>query len=222
MALTPTTIDTPEIRDAGFNAADFAVFTIDGLEPRMAAIHSRIQPKFRSIGERLTAELAPSAGGELFLHIAKHARRTVNPPKDTWLALCENKRGYKAHPHFQLGLFDDHLFMWLAFIYELPSKSTVAAALLNELDTVIHTVPNNYVISLDHTKKESMPVSGMSADDWRSALVRFRDVKSAELLVGCHLLPDDPAVKNGETLLRVAQQTFETLMPLYRLALKQG
>ncbi|GFN32045.1 YktB family protein [Paenibacillus xylaniclasticus] len=216
----PTQASIP-IQDAGFNRADFDVFTIDGLEQRMAAIQSRIRPKFQALGERLTAELAPLAGGELFLHIAKHARRTVNPPKDTWFALCENKRGYKAHPHFQLGLFDDHLFMWLAFIYELPSKSAVAATLLNELDTVIAAVPENYVISLDHTKKESTPVSRMSKNDWRDALIRFRDVKSAELLIGRHLQPDTSAVLNGIELFQYAQQTFETLMPLYRLATKQ-
>ncbi|WP_127531464.1 YktB family protein [Paenibacillus kobensis] len=222
MTLTPTTPASIEVHDAGFLANDFAVFTIDGLEQRMAAIQSQIRPKFQALGEQLTAELAPSVGGELFLHVAKHARRTVNPPKDTWLALCENKRGYKAHPHFQLGLFEDHLFMWLAFIYELPSKSNVAATLLNELDTVIRTVPDDYVISLDHMKKDSTPVSGMDTDDWRTALVRFRDVKSAELLIGRHLQPNDPAVSDGEALLRTAQQTFETLMPLYRLATSQG
>ncbi|MNG11163.1 hypothetical protein D3C84_946790 [compost metagenome] len=112
--------------------------------------------------------------------------------------------------------------MWLAFIYELPSKSTVASTLLNDLETVIRTVPDSYVISLDHMKKDATPVSSMSADDWRTALARFRDVKSAELLIGRHLQPNDPAVSDGESLLRTAQQTFETLMPLYRLATNQS
>src|SRR5699024_11327687 len=59
-------------------------------------------------------------GSDMHLHIAKHARRTVNPPNDTWMAIAGNKRGYKKHPHFQVGLWDDHLFIWLAYIYELP------------------------------------------------------------------------------------------------------
>jgi hypothetical protein len=143
MTTTNTTALLPvaKLSEAGFVPDDFATFAIDGLERRMAAIQSRIQPKFRALGERLTHELMPAAGDELFLHIAKHARRTVNAPKDTWMALCSNKRGYKQHPHFQLGLFDDHLFLWLAFIYELPNKSEIASALLGELDTVIRTVP---------------------------------------------------------------------------------
>lgn len=217
---TNTVLPVAQLSEAGFVQEDFATFTIDGLEQRMAAIQSRIQPKFRALGERLTLELMPAAGDELFLHIAKHARRTVNAPKDTWMALCNNKRGYKQHPHFQLGLFDDHLFLWLAFIYELPNKSEIASKLLGELDTVIRTVPSDYVVSFDHMKKESMPVAGMTESDWRAALTRFRDVKSAELLIGRHMTPGDATVQSGETLLATAIETYETLMPLYRVAMK--
>src|SRR5699024_8349621 len=109
----------------------------DGLAERMTAIQTNIQPKFKQIGEQLRADLSIALGEELYLHIAKHARRTVNPPKDTWLAICDNKRGYKKHPHFQLGLFDDRLFIWLALIYELPNKPNIAQSLIDEFDTFI-------------------------------------------------------------------------------------
>jgi uncharacterized protein YktB (UPF0637 family) len=222
MTTTNTTAVLPvaKLSEAGFVPNDFATFAIDGLEQRMAAIQSRIQPKFRALGERLTHELMPAAVDELFLHIAKHARRTVNAPKDTWMALCSNKRGYKQHPHFQLGLFDDHLFLWLAFIYELPNKSEIASALLGELDTVIHTVPDDYVVSFDHMKKDSTPAAGMTESDWRAALTRFRDVKSAELLIGRHLSPGEAIVQSGEKLLQTVIETYETLMPLYRVAMR--
>ncbi|RCO06314.1 DUF1054 family protein, partial [Bacilli bacterium] len=90
----------------GFNKEDFETFHIDGLDSRMEAIQNRIQPKFQLIGSQLVDVLSAELGNEMFLHIAKHARRTVNPPQDTWLAIGNNKRGYKKHPHFQLGLFD--------------------------------------------------------------------------------------------------------------------
>ncbi|MFF2093537.1 DUF1054 domain-containing protein [Paenibacillus sp. NPDC058174] len=202
----------------GFEQADFDVFHIEGLEERMAAIQDRIRPKFQIIGEELTQELALHAGNEMFLHIAKHARRTVNPPKDTWMSICDNKRGYKAHPHFQLGLFDDHLFLWLALIYEVPNKKNIAATYLNQLDDVIAAVPKSFEISLDHMKKESTPVASMSRDDWSKALVRFRDVQKAELLIGRHIPVGDPLLSDGKALLQAASSTFETLMPLYRLA----
>ncbi|GLX68345.1 DUF1054 domain-containing protein [Paenibacillus glycanilyticus] len=202
----------------GFEQKDFDTFLIDGLEQRMTAIEERIRPKFRYLGEKLTGDIAVQAGDEMFLHIAKHARRTVNPPKDTWLAICNNKRGYKAHPHFQMGLFDDHLFLWFALIYEAPNKSKIASTYLEHLDEVIAAVPSDYVLSLDHMKKESKPVSDMNRQDWTNALTRLRDVQKAELLIGRHLPAGDPLLQDGDALYKLAQDTYETLMPLYRLA----
>ncbi|CAM3955680.1 DUF1054 domain-containing protein [Paenibacillus alkaliterrae] len=203
----------------GFTQADFDVFQLQGLEERMAAIQNQIQPKFRAIGERLSADIAVHAGNEMYLHVARHARRKVNPPKDTWLAICSNKRGYKAHPHFQLGLFDDHLFIWLAFIYEVPNKSGIATAFINQLDDMIAAVPNDYVLSLDHMKKDSTVVRDMSRKDWSDALVRFRDVQKAELLIGRHVQAGDALLLDGDALLQFASSAYETLMPLYRMAL---
>src|SRR5690606_31613238 len=98
---------TMNMQFTGFTQQDFDTFHIEGLEDRMEAIQQRIQPKFQAIGDVLTDDLSAMVGSEMYLHIAKHARRTVNPPKDTWLAIAGNKRGYKQHPHFQVGLFDD-------------------------------------------------------------------------------------------------------------------
>lgn len=201
----------------GFTKNDFDTFTIEGLEDRMEAIRGRIQPKFQMIGQALTDDLSAQLGNEMFLHIAKHARRSVNPPKDTWLAIAANKRGYKQHPHFQIGLFDDHLFIWLAFIYELPNKSEMAKTFLENIEEIERIVPDNYVISLDHMKKDSSLVKDT---DLEKALVRFRDVKKAEFLVGRHIDANDPILQNGEELVNFAKETFETLIPIYKLAFK--
>ncbi|AIM17548.1 DUF1054 domain-containing protein [Neobacillus sedimentimangrovi] len=201
----------------GFTEHDFDTFNIEGLEARMQAIEERIRPKFRIIGQSLTDDLSASLGREMFLHIAKHARRTVNPPKDTWLAIASNKRGYKQHPHFQIGLFDDHVFIWLAFIYELPNKTEIAKTFLKNLPTIKKTVPNDFVVSLDHTKKEAI---SMKEIDLKAALERFRDVKKAEFLIGRHIDANDPILSDGNAFMNIAKETFETLIPLYELAYK--
>ncbi|WP_068672519.1 YktB family protein [Oceanobacillus sp. Castelsardo] len=199
----------------GFNKKDFETFHIDGLDSRMEAIQNRIQPKFQLIGSQLAEALSAKLGNEVFLHIARHARRTVNPPKDTWLAIANNKRGYKKHPHFQLGLFDDHLFVWLAFIYELPNKEKIAQSFINQYED-LKKLPNDYVISLDHTKKESFPISELDIKH----LERFRDVKKGEFLIGKHLSSDDERVKNGEKLYEFTITTYEHLIPFYQSALQ--
>lgn len=201
----------------GFSHTDFETFKIDGLDHRMEAIQDRIQPKFKEIGKELTDYLSVLAGNEMFLHIARHARRTVNPPKDTWLAICNDKRGYKKHPHFQVGLFDDHLFIWLAYIYELPNKKEMAKSLLNKID-LIQSVPKDYVISLDHMNKESLPIRNLDELEINQALKRFRDVKKGEFLIGRHIEASNPLLEDGEKLLKLIKDTYKTLMPIYKLS----
>src|SRR5699024_11761258 len=81
----------------GFTQNDFSVFNIDGLENRMSAIQTRIQPKFKKLGTELVEDLSVQLGNEVFLHIAKHARRTVNPPQDTWLAIAEDRKSTRLN-----------------------------------------------------------------------------------------------------------------------------
>jgi uncharacterized protein YktB (UPF0637 family) len=200
-----------------FTKEDFHIFKIEGLDDRMTAIQERIQPKFKKVGDELAEDLSALLGQEMFLHIARHARRKVNPPNDTWLAIAGNKRGYKQHPHFQIGLFDDHVFIWLAFIYELPQKTNIAKTFLNNLDTIKQTIPGDYVISLDHMKKDAVLLEKINLTE---SLERFHDVKKAEWLIGRHIAANAPVLKDETEFYKLAKETFETLIPLYKLSYK--
>ncbi|MGG4394126.1 DUF1054 domain-containing protein [Paenibacillus thiaminolyticus] len=204
----------------GFKATDFLVFHTEGLEARMEGIREHIQPKFQAIGEELVGDAAVQSGQEMFLHIAKHARRTVNPPKDTWLAIGPNKRGYKSLPHFQVGLFDDHVFIWLAFIYEVANKCNIASMMLNDTKRFRSLVPADFVISMDHMKKENVRLADINDEELKKMLVRFRDVKQAEWLVGRNITAHDPVLSDGKAFMALARSTLTTLMPLYKLALE--
>ncbi|OXM85928.1 DUF1054 domain-containing protein [Paenibacillus rigui] len=203
----------------GFTQADFDVFTIPGLEGRMEGIQSRIQPKFKAIGETLVQEAAVLSGSEMHLHIAKHARRTVNAPVDTWMAVCHNKRGYKQYPHFQVGLFEDRVFIWLALIYELPNKQIIAQKFLDRLDEIKAILPSQYMLSFDHMKKDAETLRELTDAELEAALVRFRDVKKAELLIGLQLMSDNPVVADGDAFMKLTEQAVQTLMPLYQIAM---
>lgn len=203
------------MKQVGFKNIDFDVFQIDGLQNRMHAIQEHIQPKFKSIGIELSDYLAGKLGNEMYLHIAKHARRTVNPPKDTWLAVADNKRGYKKHPHFQVGLFDDRLFIWLAFIYELPSKAKIAQAFLDQVE-IFGQLSDDFVISFDHMKKDAIPVSQLTEKN----LQRFRDVKKAELLIGKHISKDEANQLSGNQLIETIKDSYDQLLPFYHLGKK--
>ncbi|WAA13244.1 YktB family protein [Fervidibacillus halotolerans] len=196
----------------GFSESDFSVFKIEGFEERMEAIRKQIQPKFHELGSVLTDMVSVEVGNEMYLHVAKHARRKVNPPNDTWLAISPNKRGYKSHPHFQVGLFDDHLFIWLAYIYEFPNKKELAENFLKHLDSIIDLLPNDFVLSTDHMKKDALPVK---KDELEKALIRLKQVKKAELLIGKHIPSTNPILRDGKALTELIFATIKGLIPIY-------
>ena len=88
----------------GFTPSDFKVFEIPGFKPRMDAIKTRIRPKLEAVGRELLPDVARVGGADAFAHVARHARRTVNPPHDTWVAFALDKRGYKKHCHFKVAV----------------------------------------------------------------------------------------------------------------------
>lgn len=204
---------------SGFNQQDFDVFKIASLEGRMKAIQERIQPKFKLMGDELVDYLSTKLGNEMFVHIAKHARRTVNPPNDTWTAFSHNPRGYKMTPHFQIGLWDDRVFVWLAYIYELPNKQDMAKKFIDHTEDLQDMLPNDYDISMNHMKKSDEQLKDI---DLSKTLNRFRDVKSAELLLGKQFYSDNDVLKDGDTFLQTVKSIYDQLIPIYQLSLKHG
>lgn len=163
----------------GFTPRDFDTFQIEGLEARMEAIRERIQPKFQALGEALVDDVAMMAGTEMHVHIAKHARRTINAPKDTWMAFSPSKKkAIKCTPTFRLACLTTICFFWLALIYELPlKKKSIAQTYLDHLDEVRGLIPPDYVLSFDHMNKEAVRAGNLSGEQLEEALIRFRDVK---------------------------------------------
>ncbi|MBD8068453.1 YktB family protein [Bacillus sp. PS06] len=199
----------------GFTEKDFEVFTIDGLDPRMEALKSTIRPKLEALGHYFAPTLSSLVGDEIYYHVAKHARRTINPPKDTWVAFANSKRGYKQLPHFQIGLWGSHVFIWFAMIYEAPNKKGFAEKLKQELDKVYDTVPTHFVWSDDHMKPESKELDKEGLD---SLFDRVINVKKAEVLCGLNI-PKHEAIQMGEKeWIDLIDDTFKKLIPLYQLA----
>ena len=86
----------------GFSRADFEVFAIEGFSARMAKIYERIRPRLVRLGIELAPELSRKLHMEFFPHVAKHMRRTVNPPDETWAAFGPSPRGYKRYGYLAL------------------------------------------------------------------------------------------------------------------------
>ncbi|MBB6454974.1 uncharacterized protein YktB (UPF0637 family) [Salirhabdus euzebyi] len=201
----------------GFTQKDFDVFTISGLDERMEALRGNISPKLEAIANELAPTITALTGDEMFVHVAKHARRTKNPPNDTWAALANSKRGYKKLPHFQIGLWETHLFMWFAVIYESPIKADFAKILKTNESQIKSSIPNDYVWSTDHTKPA---VIHHKEADLHSLFDRLENVKKAEILCGITIDRQDPILQDPTAFLSKCEQTFTTLNDLYQLTKK--
>lgn len=200
-----------------FTQEDFAIFAIEGLEPRMKAIKKTIQPKFKELGRVFSKELAELLNKEeLPVHIAQHIRRTKNPPKDTWCAIGGDMRGYKKYPHFQLGLYQTHLFIWLAFIDNPQYEKEIAQDFLDN-STCLEKLPADYVVSFDHTKEQ---VTSIKEAELVKGLIRWRDIKKGEFLVGRQLLVNDPIFASPQMMQDFIFETYTELLPLYQQAFR--
>ena len=201
----------------GFTNEDFNVFTIDGLDQRMDAIKTLIRPKFETFSDIFTEELSVLTKEPIYPHIAKHARRTINPPNDTWISFSSNPRGYKMQPHFQIGLWETHVFIWYAIIYEAKEKDKIGQRLVSQTESISNLIPSDYVWSIDHMKPDVIPHNTLSIDSLNNMFNRLQTVKKAELLCG-YKIPREEAVKlSGDQLIEIIRDVFVHLIPLYHV-----
>lgn len=202
-----------------FDQEDFDVFTIPGLEPRMEALIRLVRPKLTRIGDQLVPFLSAHCGAPMYPHVAKHARRTINPPADTWVAWAHNKKGYKAHPHFQLGLWSTHLFIQFAVIYESGNKELFARRLEERLDEMRLAIPDHFRWSIDHMQPETTAHGDMNENDFARMIDKLKHIKKTEAMCGIQIERGDPILSDPKKFEDTIKRTFQQVMPLYRIAL---
>jgi uncharacterized protein YktB (UPF0637 family) len=205
---------------SAFGAADFKVFDVKGFPRRMQEIRTRIRPKLEALGHSLAPAIQRTTGETTFAHVAKHARRTVNPPDDTWVAFAGNQRGYKKHPHFKVALSRG----CVRFIFEVgpehADKRRWASAWKKsapKLGPVLQRVRGLAWFKNEHDEEPSAPLSDLGQDqlsELGDELMRTRD---GQLVVG-RRVPSSEAARWTEAQYReAALETFRALAPLYRL-----
>ena len=201
----------------GFTKKDFDVFSINDFDQRMDALKTIIRPKLDYLGQYFSPILAAMTGEEMFAHVAKHARRKVNPPKDTWVAIATNPRGYKMLPHFQIGLWGSHVFIWLAVIYEAPNKIQYGKTLQSHTNQILSDLPHDFVWSIDHMKPEVMKHEELTKEGLTNMFVRLQTIKKAEILCGYQIPVEEAVEMTGNQFIDVTESVFHKLVPLYKL-----
>ncbi len=173
-----------------FDTRAFDVFDVPYLEGRMDAIRENIWPQFTKFGQDISHAVSEKLNmtAPIFVHIAKHARRTAYAPESTWVAIGGDKRGYKKYPHFQIGINDEYVFIVLACIDNPVHEKEIAldfAQRGNQWDTL----PHDFVVIPDHTRSAYESVDDINPAEF---FERVAKVKRAEFMLG-RVLPRERA-----------------------------
>lgn len=199
-----------------FTEKSFAVFEIAGLEPRMNAIRQEIQPVFRTLNDRFKPYLEKEIAADLYLHIAQHRRRSVYPPESTLSALSQNKRGYKMEPHFQLGICEDYVFMWLSLIDQPPQKTAFAQKMINHI-ALFEKLPQDTVINGNHLSNDIFP---LEITTLKKLLTRLENVKKGEFQIGRIISKESPLWHDPKAAEAYMMATYLELLPIYQLLMR--
>ena len=205
---------------AAFRAADFSVFDVKGFQARMTAIRERLRPKLEALGHSLAPAVGRSVPGDVFAHVARHARRTVNPPDDTWVAFGPDPRGYKKHCHFKVAVSR----RCVRFLFEVgpehADKQRWAAAWrrnAGRLGPVLRRVKGLAWFKNEHDEEAAAALSDLTPErmeELADELVRTRD---GQLVLGRAVTAAEAARWTEADYRATALETFRTLVPLYRL-----
>ena len=203
-----------------FGAADFKVFDVSGFQPRMDLIRTRIRPRLETLGRSLAPAVGRSVGDDTFAHVAKHARRTVNPPDDTWVAFGPDARGYKKHCHFKVAV-SRHC---VRFLFEVgpehDDKKRWAAAWrknAGKLGPVLRRMKDLARFANEHDETPAEALGDMAPDgleEMSDALTRRRD---GQLVLGRAVVAEEAQRWTEAQYRAAALDTFRALLPLYRL-----
>jgi uncharacterized protein YktB (UPF0637 family) len=152
----------------GFNVADFQVFRIEGFNERMAQLYATVRPKLLRLGDEMAPELARKLHVEFFAHVAKHARRTVNPPPETWCAFGPSAKGYKRYPYLALCISRFGLHARVVVKSEADHRPQMAEVLERRAAELTRALGSTAITRYDNWNFEAPPPA-LRADQelWR-------------------------------------------------------
>lgn len=203
-----------------FTLRDFQLFDIPGFAERMAAIRGQIRPKLETLGAALVPALARLAKAEVFPHVAKHARRTVNPPDDTWVAFGPGRRGYKKTRHFKVAI-SRHCVRFLFEVGpEYADKTAFATAWKRDAPRLARALGKHADLGWfknEHDEEPATALADLDAAGWKALGGEPGRTRDGQLVIGRRIEAREAAKWRGPELEKAALEAFAALGECYRL-----
>jgi len=203
-----------------FTVSDFKIFDIPGFNERMAAILTRIRPKLASIGEELAPRVSECIDTPLYVHVAKHARRTVNPPDDTWAALGRDARGYKKDVHFKVAISRHCVRLLFEVGPEYYAKRDWADGWHREFKDITGLLKGNNDLDWfrgEHDEEPAAQVADLATADLKKLGDELTRRKDGQLVFGRRVAAAEFVLLKPRQVEKAALDTFKPLAGLFQI-----
>jgi uncharacterized protein YktB (UPF0637 family) len=197
----------------GFRPYDFAVFKIEGFSERMGEIYRQVRPRLLRLGTELAPELARRLGMEFFPHVARHARRTVNPPPETWAAFGPSPKGYKRYGYLALSISGAGLQARAVVKPEADRRAEMARAIRTRAAELARAFRGTGIARYDKWNFTAVPRPVAADEDFFESLARELERKTGVMDAGFGWNVSDSLRLDRAELL----DAWRELEPLYRI-----
>ena len=197
----------------GFKPHDFEVFAVEGFSARMGLIYEHIRPKLVKLGNELAPELSRKLHLEFFPHVAKHARRTVNPPAETWAAFGPSPKGYKRYGYLALCISGAGLHARAVVKTEADHRPEMGAKIRTKASELVKSFHGTKVAHYEKWDFEHLPATSAADPAFFESIADMFTKKTGMLDVGFGWpVKDSIRLERAELL-----DAWSELEPLYRV-----
>ena len=197
----------------GFRQADFEVFEVEGFSARMEKLYAMVRPKLLRLGDELAPELARKLHLEFFPHVARHIRRTVNPPAETWVAFGPSPRGYKRYGYLALCISQAGLHARAVVKSEADSRLAMARQLKTASRKLVKDFEGTQIARYETWDFARLPTPTRADGELFDAMAATLSKKTGWIDLGFGWnVRDSLRLDRAEVI-----EAFHELEPLYRL-----
>jgi uncharacterized protein YktB (UPF0637 family) len=197
----------------GFKARDFEVFAVKDFGARMELIFGQVRPRLVKLGNELAPELSRKLHLEFFPHVAKHARRTVNPPGETWAAFGPSPKGYKRYGYLALCISAAGLHARTVVKTEADHRPEMGVAIRAKGAELAKSFRGTKIAHYEEWNFRNLPTTTAAEPEFFDDIADAFGKKTAVLDVGFGWKVRDAIHLERAELL----DAFAELAPLYRI-----
>jgi uncharacterized protein YktB (UPF0637 family) len=197
----------------GFMPTDFEVFEVEGFNERMQQIYAHLRPKLVRLGDELAPMLARKMHMEFFPHVAKHARRSVNPPPETWAAFGPSPKGYKRYGYLALCISGAGLHARAVVKAEADKRAEMARNLKSRAPQLVEDFKGTKIARYGKWNFHELPTAQAADAELFASLAESLGKKTGGLDIGFGWNLRQSFKLDRDELI----EAFQELGPLYRL-----